>query len=409
MCDKNILGLKVESYGFPNGSKIELKASVYIEQVLENKKYIQLGNANTITFGFSGAPLIHNNIAVGIIYSVPKVDSNGRLAEIAFAISAKRVFEFFSDYINKKEICTGYGNKEEKCTNYVVAKREGLCEKCYAAYFSDTVKSIYKSQNYTIYQYKDFFIAALKYGISTYYDAIFTVVRFGKLISLEDIYSIIEHVKESIYNISQIIIVTNADLNKNSLACVEKNKIIIKTKEDLFRSLFDFEPYRIDLLKYVNSEQLSTHYIEIYGVKHLEEDKRVNIEVYYKEEKEEKVLMKEYVNNFLESKYKALLILGDYGSGKTSFCYIYTLELLDKFIQEKSSFLPILIKLRGYNKAVGVTQLLTDYFVNDLGITNFNILSLKLLLKNINVVLIFDGFDEVAKKVDFDIKYNVLL
>ena len=118
--------------------------------------------------------------------------------------------------------------------------------------------------------------------------------------------------------------------------------------------------------------------------------------------------MKEYVDGFLESEYKALLILGDYGSGKTSFCYIYTLELLDNFLQGKSGFLPILIKLRGYNKAVGVTQLLTDYFVNDLGINNFNILSLKLLLKNINVVLIFDGFDEIAKKVDFDIKYDVL-
>lgn len=72
--------------------------------------------------------------------------------------------------------------------------------------------------------------------------------------------------------------------------------------------------------------------------------------------------------------------------------------MLDKFIQGKSRFLPVLIKLRKYNKAVNVVQLLTDYFINDLGVNNFNILSLKLLLKNINVVLIFDGFDEIAKK-----------
>lgn len=436
MCDKNISGLKADSYGFPNGSKRGLKASVCVEMVFDNEKYIQLGKANTVTFGFSGAPLIHDNIAVGIIYNVAQIDSNGRLAETAFAISAKRVFEFFSKDVTIKEICMGYGSKEEKCTNYVVSKREGLCEECYATQFSDAVKSIYQAQNYTIYPCSDFFVAELKYGISTYYDAIFTLVKFGELISLEDIYSIIEHAKESIYNISQIIIVTNTKLNENSFACVEKNKIIIKTKEELLRALFDFEPYRKDLLKYVKSEQLSTHYIEIYGTNLLRENERINVKDYYDEydiefdyldeeeldvyestdmeqgnsstDAEEKVLMREYVDDFIESEYKALLILGDYGSGKTSFCYIYTLELLDKFIQGRSRVLPILIKLRGYNKAVGVAQLLTDYFVNDLGINNFNILSLKLLLKNINTVLIFDGFDEVAKKVDFDIKYDVL-
>lgn len=447
MCDKNITGLKVDSYGFPNGSKREIKASVCVEMVFDNEKYIQLGNANAITFGFSGAPLIHDNNAVGIIYNVAQTDSNGRLAEIAFAISAKRVFEFFSKDVSKKEICMGYGSKEEKCTNYVVSKKEGLCEECYANQFSDAVKSIYQAQNYTIYQCNNFFIAQLKYGISTYYDAIFTLVKFNELISLEDIYSIIERAKESIHNISQIIIVTNAKLNKSCLSCVEKNNIIIKKKEELLRSLFDFERYRTDLLKYVKSEQLSMHYIEIYGANILRGNEKINVEDYYideygiefdyfDEEEEfdyfdkeeiavydddpnmeqdnsskditEKVLMKEYVDEFLESEYKALLILGDYGSGKTSFCYIYTLELLNKFIQGKSGFLPILIKLRGYNKAVGIAQLLTDYFVNELGINNFNILSLKLLLKNINVVLIFDGFDEIAKKVDFDIKYDAL-
>lgn len=248
-----------------------------------------------------------------------------------------------------------------------------------------------------------------------------------------------DHVKESEYSISQIVVVTNTRLSESSLACANKNKIIIRTKEELLRSLFDFEPYRKDLLKYVNSEQLSSHYIEIYGTNILGKNEKINVDDYYinqngfefdffdnNEEDDEyddlkirersneivnikkKILLKDYVDDFLESEYKALLILGDYGSGKTSFCYIYALGLLEKFIQGKSGYLPIMIKLRGYNKAVGVAQLLTDYFVNSLGINNFNIVSLKLLLKNINVVLIFDGFDEVAKKVDFDIKYDVL-
>ena len=206
----------------------------------------------------------------------------------------------------------------------------------------------------------------------------------------------------------------------------------------LLQSLFDVEPYRKDLLKYVESEQLAEHYIEVYGTKRLGENEENNVDDYniseydldygYYDDEEmdiytdvqnikegdastdtgKKVLMKEYVDDFLKSEHSALLILGDYGSGKTSFCYTYTLKLLDKFIQGKSRFLPVFIKLRGYNKAVGIKQVLTDYFVNVLGINNFNMVLLKLLIKNMNVVFIFDGFDEIAKKVDFDIKYEVL-
>lgn len=438
MCIQNNIGLKAKSYGFPNGSEKKIKATVCIDDISDNEEYIQLGHANTVTFGFSGAPLIHDNIAIGIIATVTKMDSNGRLTEIAFAIPAKRIVQLLPNDISKKEICIGYGIRKKKCSNYVAYTKEKLCEECYKTQFSDAIKSIYQAQNYILYQCNGFFIASLKYGISTYYDAIFTIVKFDASITINEIYPITEHVKDSPYSISQTLIITNAKLDDESLVYVKKNKIIIKTKEELLRSLFDFEPYKKDLIKYVKSEQLSTHYIEIYGTNQLskneiispnnydisesdlgfdyfDEDDEINT---YNSKKiepsnnstgiEKKMLLKEYVDYFLGSEYPALLILGDYGSGKTSFCYIYTLELLDKFLQGTSKYLPILIKLRGYNKAVGINQLLTDYFVNTLGINNFNILSLKLLLKYTNVVLIFDGFDEIAKKVDFDIKYEVL-
>ena len=111
LCDKNISGLKADTYGFPNGSKRKIKATVCVEMVSDDEKHIQLGDANAVTFGFSGAPLIHNNIAVGIICNVAQMDSNGRLAEIAFAISAKCVFKFFPKDVSKKEICMGLRKK----------------------------------------------------------------------------------------------------------------------------------------------------------------------------------------------------------------------------------------------------------------------------------------------------------
>lgn len=457
LCDRNIPGSMVETYGFPNGSEIEVRTFVSFDRIYGNEKYIQLGNANSVTFGFSGAPIIYDGAAVGIINSAAKTDSNGRLTELAFAISAKRIMDLFSKkYIFIKELCMGYGNKSEICTNYVVSKSEGLCKECYEEQFLDAVKSLYVAQNYCIHICDGYFVTELKYGFSKYFDAVFTLVKFDELISTKDIFSVIDGIKCSKYNISQIVIVTNSKLSEDATRIAKDNKLIIKTKEELLCSWFDFEPYKSDLERYVNSKELSNHYIEVYGTSVLAKDNESNDNEIYKNQDElwfdyfddecdndsillegieleniknnkdkyfycfdddyeqdyveesPKILLKEYVNEFLVSKHRALLILGDYGSGKTSFCYNYAFELLDTFIKDKSNFLPILIKLRNYNKAVGISQLLTDYFVNDLGINNFNFSSFKLLLKNINVVLIFDGYDEVAKKVDFDIKYDVL-
>lgn len=445
-CDRDVINLEADCYGFPNGSKMEIKASVHVDQVLDNEKYIQLGKANSVTLGFSGGPVIYDGTAIGILHSITKTDQHGRLSEIAFAISAKHVLKLLSKYVSKKDICLGYGSKFAKCLNYVSFTHTGLCEECFTAQFSDDVKSLYKAQKYRIHESNGFFIAELNYGIATYYDAVFIQVKINELLLPNDLYCIPGLVNSSQFRdrISQIVVVTNAKIGDSCSDYIEKNNIVIRTKEELLRRLFDYEPYRADLVRYAKSEQLSKHYIEVYGTDFLpkgavthrtneldqnenrseyeyvnvDEDFNVYPEYFeydenkYNEECDSvdtpKLLLKEYVNRFMVSKYKALLILGDYGSGKTSFCYTYALELLDNFIQNKANYLPLLIKLRGYNKAVGLCQLLTDYFVNDLGINNFNVASLKLLLKNLNIVLIFDGYDEVAKKVDFDIKYDVL-
>lgn len=444
-------GVLADTYGFPSGSEIDIKTTVSIDRISDDEKRIQLGNANTVTFGFSGAPLIYNDVVIGMISYVAVTDSNGHMNELAFAISSKCVLQSFSKYVSYKETCVGYGSKKNRCSNFVLSKNDIFCKECFTEEFVDSVKALYMAQNYKIHEGNGFFIGELQYGSLRYFNAVFCIVKFNETVTIEDLYSVINISEESKYNISHIIIITNANLNEESLKFVQKRGIEVLTREKLLHTLFDFESYRKDLLRHVDSEQLSVHYIEIYGTSKLNENEDIIFNDNYSEEntysdeehiysdeehfefiyedsygreyfdlldneeqfdeeisEQDPILLKDYVDDFLLSKHKALLILGDYGSGKTSFCYTYALKLLDEFIQAKNSFLPLLVRLRGYNKAVGIGQLLTDYFVNDLGINNFNISSFKLLLKNINVIMIFDGYDEVAKKVDFDIKYDVL-
>lgn len=457
MCNQDVTGCNAECYGFPNMSQACVKATVLVEHFSDNENRIQLTKANTVTLGFSGGPLLYNGIAIGIVSSITKADIFGRMNEIAFAISSKLAMKLFPQNISKLELCVGYGENEKKCVNYVAtmdaAKALGLCERCFAQKYADDVKALYKAQNYSIHEIEDFFVAELKYGASTYYEAVFVLVKAGDTMKQEELYRFQHQVRDVTvrYNITRTVIVTNAQPDRDCSEFIKTENMMVKTKDELLRGLFDYEPYRKDLMQHVYSNQLSDHYIEVYGSAELPKDRDGGTfdqdsygddyegDCYLFAEKKElykdydfceedwerndydeqeygegslrknyELYLKDYVNAFLESKHRALLILGDYGSGKTSFCYTYTLALLELFLQGKSTFLPLLIKLRGYNKAVGIGQLLTDYFVNDLGITNFSMGAFRLLLKNIDAVLIFDGYDEVAKKVDFDIKYEVL-
>lgn len=431
--EQDCIGIKASCFGFPYNSKSIYSASITIDNIHEDGKYLQIGNANNITSGFSGAPIFYNTTVVGVVKNITSEDKFGRLTNIAIAVSAKYIVKSFGKYVNKKEICVGFGKKEQECTNYVVYKQEGLCEECYKAQFEDTIKTLYRSQNYKIENYQGYFIAKLKYGISTYYDVVFILVKYNEKINLNDIYSIILLREKVNCHNAQSILVTNTTLDEDSKELVQKKEIIVKTKEELFRSLFDYVSYKEDLLKHVNSLPLASHYVELY-VKKDKLEKEILIDEEYvlynnsnidffdsisnqfenlNTEKNidldlNKIYLKEYVSSFLRGSNRALLILGEYGSGKSSFCYNYSLQLLEDFTNGKGEFFPILIKLRRYNKAIGIKEILTDYFVNELAINNFNISTFQLLLKHMNVVLIFDGYDEIGKRVDFDIKYEVL-
>lgn len=98
---------KVESYGFPRNKKngIYAKAEVYgITKSPSGNSLIQLGNANDITYGLSGAPLVTQaGKVIGIISNIPKPDGDYRLINIAFAIPASIILESFATILPKSE------------------------------------------------------------------------------------------------------------------------------------------------------------------------------------------------------------------------------------------------------------------------------------------------------------------
>lgn len=94
LCEENE---KLKTYGFPNGTKTAFLADAVFQGYIRNKRLIQVCNANGITYGFSGAPLVAGDgSVVGMITSIP-IDDVGRMNDIAHAIPSSKIIQSFPD------------------------------------------------------------------------------------------------------------------------------------------------------------------------------------------------------------------------------------------------------------------------------------------------------------------------
>jgi predicted NACHT family NTPase len=73
-----------------------------------------------------------------------------------------------------------------------------------------------------------------------------------------------------------------------------------------------------------------------------------------------------FISEWLDNpKRNYLCVLGDYGTGKSSFCLHLSYILARKYKENPiGSRIPILIPLRDYNKAVDIRQLVTNLLIN---------------------------------------------
>jgi WD40 repeat protein len=89
-------------------------------------------------------------------------------------------------------------------------------------------------------------------------------------------------------------------------------------------------------------------------------------------------------------------LLGDFGTGKTSFTKRLAHDLAIKFEKDKTaSLIPVLINLKDVSKALGLENIIFDHFSRT---ANMNVSpdAFLHLLKEGKIILMFDGFDEMA-------------
>jgi formylglycine-generating enzyme required for sulfatase activity len=159
------------------------------------------------------------------------------------------------------------------------------------------------------------------------------------------------------------------------------------TLDAFYREIIDFEPYVRQLVAHYDGSDLATYYVDL-GCRTADGS--------------EIKPMDDYVDAWLDDPARNhISILGDYGTGKTSFCRQYAAKLGRRWLADPDrNRIPILISLHYYAKTVSLQQLITDFLVNRYGIqasyeafTRFN--------ADGKLALLFDGFDEMAQKVDY--------
>jgi len=113
-----------------------------------------------------------------------------------------------------------------------------------------------------------------------------------------------------------------------------------------------------------------------------------------------------YIDLWLEDPDKEhISILGEFGTGKTWLTHHYAYQIMEKYLKAKEKGLkrprlPLVIQLRDYSKALNSKSLFSDFFFRKHEVPLPGYSAFEQLNRMGKLLLIFDGFDEMADKLD---------
>lgn len=156
-------------------------------------------------------------------------------------------------------------------------------------------------------------------------------------------------------------------------------------------------PYIDALSSLVRRDHIPDLYIDLacYKLQVPEEGKEAN--------KDEYPSLDNYIDNWLTERGKMhISLLGEFGTGKTWFCRHYAYRQLQRYMEDPANQrLPILITLRAFAKSMTPQQLVNDAFLEQYKLpfvgSAFDVF--KEMNRRGKILLILDGFDEMAKQV----------
>jgi hypothetical protein len=160
-----------------------------------------------------------------------------------------------------------------------------------------------------------------------------------------------------------------------------------------------FGPYFDALTRLVDGSRIPEYYVDLgcYKLVTDTEGREVGRERYE--------VIDDYIDDWLRERGKKhISILGEFGAGKTWFCRHYAHRQLQRYLSDPvRERLPLLITLRDFTKAMTARQLIQDALLEKYKLplvgSSFDVF--ERLNRKGKLLLVFDGFDEMARRVDY--------
>ena len=177
------------------------------------------------------------------------------------------------------------------------------------------------------------------------------------------------------------------------------------TLDELIDQNADFSHYLDSLEKEIEQKGIDTDYIPLACTKD-EIEPTTGQKIGTSRYEADNGWIEGYVDQWLDDPAKEhLSILGEFGTGKTWFALHYSWTILTKYKDAKARGierprLPLVIPLRNYAKAVSVESLFSEFFFREHEIPLPGYTAFEQLNRMGKLLLIFDGFDEMAARVN---------
>lgn len=196
-------------------------------------------------------------------------------------------------------------------------------------------------------------------------------------------------------------IITRMPWGDAAKGAAKKAGVRLLTYAEKMASLIDFTRYLKELVSKFEDRDparpsepaLGKYYVDLSAVR-------------FTKDSEEKIkVIDTYVDKWLGNNdtQQHLAIFGEYGAGKSTFCQKLAHDLAASFLKDpNSSRIPILLNLREFIGKLDIEAYITSFLDRECKVTNPKIDLFRAMNDAGIFLLIFDGLDEMAVKVDAD-------
>ncbi len=194
--------------------------------------------------------------------------------------------------------------------------------------------------------------------------------------------------------VDKALFVTTNGYSAHAKAFAQTNGIELTTYSKLSTQLVDFDDYLVRVIAEFEEAPVSKCYIELTGTE--TEDYETSPEPIFHRP------IEKFINQaFSEDGRQKIALLGNFGTGKSTFCRKYAHDLALSCRKNPSARIPLVVNLRDYDSRLHIQQLILNRLVFGYNV-NINQNLCQELQRMGKFLFLFDGFDEMTSRVDND-------